>query len=156
MKLDVKNEAMFFYATLMYYSSFFGSFLFAGTSIVILYLIGQTQASYKFLLGIAIAMLIEYSIKLFYKHKRPDFNKDREKALFEKFQERSSFPSGHSAAISLFTTLVARIYMNTPLTILFVGLTILVGLSRVFLKRHYVSDVIAGYIIGLMVGYFVY
>ncbi len=152
MKIDVKNEVMFFYKTLMYYVTFFGSYLFVGVSILVLFFINQKEFSAKFLIGIVISMAVEYTVKFFYKHRRPDFNKDNEKALFEKFQERSSFPSGHSSTIALFTTLLVRTYSNFPLSVLFIILTLLVGASRVFLKRHYIADVIAGYAIGIIVG----
>lgn len=59
-----------------------------------------------------------------------------------------SFPSGHMAAI---TTLY---YIIRPKKILykciFIVTIILVGVSRVILKDHYIMDVIFGYLFGLL------
>jgi undecaprenyl-diphosphatase len=68
-----------------------------------------------------------------------------------------SFPSGHallSAAIYLtIGMIVARIAENRALKILAVStavaLTMVVGLSRVYLGVHYPTDVLAGWLIGL-------
>ena len=70
----------------------------------------------------------------------------------------SSFPSGHSmlSAIVYLTlgALLARLVHNkrSKLYILFValGLTFLVGVSRVFMGVHYPSDVLAGWTAGLV------
>lgn len=150
-KIDTKREMLFFYKTLMQYITFFGSYLFGLLAVIALYLMQQKLFAVKLLFGGILLVIIEYAIKLFYKEKRPDFYKDHEKALFERFQERSSFPSGHSGLIALFTTLLFRMYGNLSLTLMFAVIAVLVGLSRMYLKRHYVIDVIAGYAIGIVI-----
>jgi undecaprenyl-diphosphatase len=58
-----------------------------------------------------------------------------------------SFPSGHTAAA---TALAASATMARPLVgLLAVPLAVLVGYSRVRLRVHYVSDVLAGALLGL-------
>ncbi|HEY0010153.1 MAG TPA: phosphatase PAP2 family protein [Tepidisphaeraceae bacterium] len=69
-----------------------------------------------------------------------------------------SFPSGHaslSAAVYLtLGTLLARLTVNRWLKVYFIVmamlLTGLVGVSRVFLKVHWPTDVLAGWSLGLM------
>lgn len=60
-----------------------------------------------------------------------------------------SFPSGHMAQAVLLTALLA-VYLPRSRYVL-VPLTVFVGLSRVAQERHYVSDVIAGAGLALLV-----
>lgn len=69
-----------------------------------------------------------------------------------------SFPSGHSIMAVTFYGLLLYILLHTIniewlkwlLAVLLIGLIILIGFSRVYLRVHYTSDVIAGFIIGLL------
>jgi len=69
-----------------------------------------------------------------------------------------SFPSGHSIMAVTFYGLLLYILVHTAdaswvkwlLAVLLVLLIILIGFSRVYLRVHYASDVIAGFIIGLL------
>jgi undecaprenyl-diphosphatase len=62
----------------------------------------------------------------------------------------SSFPSGHTM---LFFALIVPVGKNFPkLKIVLWSLAILVGISRMYLGVHYLSDVIAGAIFGYAIG----
>jgi membrane-associated phospholipid phosphatase len=69
-----------------------------------------------------------------------------------------SFPSGHSIMAVTFYGLLLYILLHTVdsswlnwlLTVVLVTLIILIGFSRVYLRVHYTSDVLAGFIIGLL------
>ncbi|HSB80711.1 MAG TPA: phosphatase PAP2 family protein [Candidatus Methylomirabilis sp.] len=58
----------------------------------------------------------------------------------------ASFPSGH--ATTAFATALILAFWYPRQTGLFVGLAILVGLSRVVLGAHFPSDVLAGAVLG--------
>lgn len=76
------------------------------------------------------------------------------------FQEASgmSFPSGHAMIGGVFYGLLIYIILSTVkskawrwvLTLLFTALILLVGWSRIYLRMHYATDVIAGYLIGAL------
>ena len=67
-----------------------------------------------------------------------------------------SFPSGHTALSFIFYGLLIYLIWNNELprrhkyivSILLLFLSVLIGISRVYLRKHYASDVIAGFCIG--------
>ncbi|MFN0156974.1 MAG: phosphatase PAP2 family protein [Bacteroidota bacterium] len=61
-----------------------------------------------------------------------------------------SFPSGHTAAAFVFTTVVG---MSFPVLIpLLLVTAVLIGISRVYLGVHYPTDVLAGVTLGIISG----
>lgn len=61
---------------------------------------------------------------------------------------RSSFPSGHTAAMALFAGVWALSTSRRALSWLALGLAVLVGLSRMAVGVHWPSDVLAGLALG--------
>jgi membrane-associated phospholipid phosphatase len=72
--------------------------------------------------------------------------------------QQYSFPSGHamvSAAFYLFVAylawrLVHGRFRRTLLVVALLTLVLLIGLARLYLEAHYLSDVIAGYMVGFV------
>ena len=64
-----------------------------------------------------------------------------------------SFPSGHSVTSFALAYVLSRAYPRWSL--IFYGLASLVALSRVYLAKHFASDVVAGAAIGLLAGWIV-
>jgi membrane-associated phospholipid phosphatase len=72
-------------------------------------------------------------------------------------ENTSSFPSGHAtAAMALYGFLIYTLWKHDkhtfkkPLMIFLALLITLIGISRLYLGVHYLSDVLAGYAIGLI------
>lgn len=89
-------------------------------------------------------------LKLFYQRPRPDLVPHGMEVF------TASFPSGHAmmSAIAYLTlaTLLARVdrTRGVKILVLFVGvlMTLLVGISRIYLGVHWPSDVLAGWCVG--------
>ena len=62
-----------------------------------------------------------------------------------------SFPSGHTSAGFAYFFFIALIASKRRVSFLFLGLAMLIGISRVFLAQHFVTDVIAGSILGVLI-----
>jgi undecaprenyl-diphosphatase len=96
--------------------------------------------------GAALNSLLKFN----FARPRPDFIVPAAKVF------TASFPSGHAvlSAITYLTiaALLARTTVSRPLRIYFVtvgiALTLLVGVSRVYLGVHYPSDILAGWCVG--------
>lgn len=113
-----------------------------------------------FLIGVSIAF-ISITTKAFYQHDRPSvyfyFTKELDTLKVVEGVElhtgQSSFPSGHSmsafAIFGFFALLLGNKRKLLSLTLLL--LAILVGVSRIYLIQHFLKDVIAGSIFGIMV-----
>ncbi len=100
--------------------------------------------------GLFLMYIINVPLKLVFYKDRP--NKMGYKALWEKF-EASSFPSVHSARAVFLALVFWTTSAALPLKAFVVLLAALIMVSRVWLKKHFWSDVVAGIASGLVVFY---
>ncbi|WP_409772212.1 phosphatase PAP2 family protein [Thermaurantimonas sp.] len=70
-----------------------------------------------------------------------------------RMHKKYSFPSGHTMAAFAFWSLVAVIAPK-KLGYLFALIAILVGISRVYLSQHFIPDVAAGGLLGILISHF--
>jgi len=64
----------------------------------------------------------------------------------------SSFPSGHTTSIfTLITILISRL-QNSLACVLFFIVALVVGYSRIYLGQHFLEDVLAGSVLGVLTG----
>lgn len=97
------------------------------------------------------SLLLMFTLKRLFNRKRP---------LLPLLQPAAglSFPSGHALMSSTFYGLLIYIIShsikNRPVKqtaiVLLVSLIVAIGFSRIYLRVHYASDVVAGYITGLL------
>lgn len=106
------------------------------------------ETLYKFI-AIPLTLLIcTLFIKKLVKRQRP-FNRLNLKNTFNK--KTTAFPSSHSSS----SLIIAISYFNisTLLGCILIFISILTGLSRIFIGIHYPSDVLGGFILALIIGY---
>lgn len=130
-----------------------GGIAFYGLLFLFTLVIQQYLIALKLLFIVVVIMIVTYSIKSVYFKARPDNKaKNRGKNLLES-ADLSSFPSVHSARITALGVLGSLTFMNVLLAILLAAIVITVCASRIILGRHHKADVIAGIVLGLIVGY---
>ena len=86
------------------------------------------------------------------------FHRDRPLTPLLEAAQGYSFPSGHATmSITFYGLIIFLVWQNEKsvllkwlLTILLALLIISIGISRVYLRVHYASDVLAGFCVGLM------
>ena len=114
-----------------------------------LYLAGKRSAAWFVLASVLGGTALSTLLKMGYNRPRPDLV-----TMSEQFT--ASFPSGHAmlSAVTFLTlgALLARFAPTRRLQVFSIGgailLTILVGLSRLYLGVHYPSDILAGWCLG--------
>lgn len=86
-------------------------------------------------------LIIENGIKKFIKRKRPYYSK----------LTSHSFPSTHATSVGYFFVL-SLFYITNPLIILLILIYSMgLGFSRVVLGYHYLSDVVVGFLLGILI-----
>jgi len=129
-----------------------GSLTIIAVIIVFTYFYDKTLA-YNIFIGVAAVTLISLIIKAVSYKSRP--NKQKYHTLIERI-DASSFPSVHSARISILAFWLV-LYSNILLLKIFIILiAVLIAYSRIYLKKHYYSDVIAGIILAGIINVLMY
>ncbi|MFC1775205.1 phosphatase PAP2 family protein [Nanoarchaeota archaeon] len=118
------------------------------TAIILLFFSGKVMHSLQFLIGYIACFVITIPIRLVYFRQRPD--KSKVTGWFTRIFQ-SSFPSLHSLRVTTLALLTAFFFNTLALYIILPIVAILVMITRVGLKRHFISDVIAGAIFGILI-----
>lgn len=124
--------------------------------------------SYKKAINIAVSGLVALPVvqflKYFFSHPRP--MKYFENMGFANIFDRldgvawltgsNSFPSGHTTAAFVLMASLSFCSINKKWSLLWIFLAILTGLSRIYLRHHFLEDVLFGSILGLGIAILVY
>jgi len=118
-------------------------------SVISFYIHKHSQRILPFLLTVGGSALTTYLLK---------YIVDRARPLGAIYTELSpSFPSGHAtSAMALYGFIIYVVWkhdthpLRNPFIIFLTILILLIGLSRLYLGVHYLSDVLVGYAIGLV------
>jgi undecaprenyl-diphosphatase len=118
---------------------------------IALYLWGHRYEAVSLALTLIATMLVNSGLKLIFLRDRPD-------AFFGDFIDTSSFPSGHSAFsccfyLGLAATIASHVQAPAARIAIFGAAILLIaaiGFSRVYLGVHYPTDVLGGWLIGIM------
>ncbi len=117
---------------------------------------GDYNFAWQLVLAAAAVSTATYAIKIFYYKPRPDNPKRvKYKDIFVRLNE-SSFPSLHSARITILALAFLSRYNSLLAALFSIFLIVSVGTSRIKLKRHYMSDVVSGILLGALASYLVF
>jgi len=166
----LNNIEMNFYNEVIEHSSRFLTSIMKGLSYIgntasviivcmILILSSKTRWKYGVItsIGVIISCILNNILKVIFARERPN--------LIQLVKEKSySFPSGHAMInMTLYSLLAILVYKNIKnkplkylLTLICVLIPTLIGISRVYLGVHYITDIIAGWIAGLLIAVITY
>ncbi len=103
----------------------------------------------EIIVGSAVTFIVTEAIKLLVGQKRPK-NATGRRYYNKTFKiERRSFPSAHSSLAMFFAGLMIGNFLFIPLF----AFGVFIAYTRIYLKDHYLRDVIAGGLLGLVFGY---
>ena len=108
----------------------------------------------SFLVSSAITQLLKHT--LFLEYKRPYFYLENDQTFRHisdfTYHTAHSFPSGHATTcFVLFTVLALHFEKKHLLQILFLIAALFFAFTRVYLSQHFLQDIIAGSIIGVLI-----
>ncbi len=140
-----KNESFLRYK----FNDWVRDFTSLGNPIILLFIpfivLGYSRLYGFLLLALLINECIGSAIKLLFHRTRPD--QQEFSGALEKI-DAGSFPSLHAARITLVYLTLGFFNPSLPIQIALFMVIPIVGISRVLLKRHFISDVIGGFFLG--------
>jgi undecaprenyl-diphosphatase len=107
----------------------------------------EKAAVRTFVAAPAESFFVNWFVKAFFRRKRPPWDVVRPHHIRKPLS--SSFPSGHASAAAMHATLLSE---GDQLWPLYVVVAAIVASSRVYVKIHHPSDVLAGAALGLGLG----
>lgn len=136
------------------WTTYLGVLYVLGPLILILMLVwdpGRAVPRFFFYLAAAVATeLVYYGLKYMVARPRPFETMEQVRVIFE-HPQTASFPSGHATMAFMSAFLLHRLY-GRKLTFVYL-IAGLIAFSRIYIGVHYPSDVIAGAVLGLVLGY---
>lgn len=127
-----------------------GDSWFWGAALILLWWFSNTfwkQWAIVMLAGISVLAALVMSLKFVVRRRRPE----GEWGGIYRNTDPHSFPSGHAARAFLIAVIAAGLGPGWAALLLWVWAP-LVSLARVAMGVHYVSDVVAGFIVGILMG----
>jgi undecaprenyl-diphosphatase len=138
----------------MRFFSFFGTIQFLIPAYVLLIIYFYTKRRFRYCINIAIISIsssaMMFALKDFFHRARPQL------PIIKSFTTYS-FPSGHALTSFIFCSIIIYLTWKSQiaqfwkwcLIILLLMFTLTIGISRIILRMHYPTDVIAGFCLGI-------
>ncbi len=132
-----------------------------GEEIVLIVILGYVYWCYDKLVGekMGIILFISLGINNFLKvlvhRQRPYLVDSTVENLRPETSQGFSFPSGHTQIVSTTYFSLYYILKKKWLLILAITVSVLVAISRMYIGVHYLTDVLAGLILGILISYYI-
>ena len=128
--------------------SLMGSSYTFGIIILISLILQKYVLALELFIGLILVYVIGYGIRFFWYKDRP--KKEKHKNLPQKL-DASAFPSLHAGRSIVLGSVIGMFFNSSLLSTLLIFLILLNGYSRVYQKRHYWSDVLGGWGMGIII-----
>jgi membrane-associated phospholipid phosphatase len=130
-------------------TAFGGYAMYAFVTLLFL-ILGEWNVFAQLIVGIILCYAFALPIRYFFFRRRPD--RQKYSGFFTRI-DAGSFPSIHSTRVVILALVLCR-FFNNPLVSILLALGVLgVIVTRVTLKRHYLSDALGGAAIGGIAGW---
>lgn len=134
---------------IFWHLSVFGTELFMVVLAIFAFLLNQYRLSLQLAAGFVLVFAVGIPLKLIFYKERPE--KRTHRTMVQKI-DAASFPSLHSNRASMLVIILSAFFRNNYVGLFLFAISLIVAYSRIFLQRHYWSDVIFGYIFGIVEG----
>uniref|UniRef100_A0A0N4Z4G3 AcidPPc domain-containing protein n=1 Tax=Parastrongyloides trichosuri TaxID=131310 RepID=A0A0N4Z4G3_PARTI len=113
--------------------------------------------SFLLIFAIVVDLILVGLFKILFRRSRPEFNESNDQYYEAPVADKYSFPSGHTSRSSMLSVLFFIIVKpeNLGFCMVILMFPIFLGMSRVMMGRHYVSDILGGFILGIYEAYIV-
>lgn len=118
--------------------------------IMILYWCLSKKVGLKLIIALSFSQLLNTDLKNYFRVERPYLN-PQINAMYIESAPGYSFPSGHSQNSAAFWFYCSYMLKNKVLKTITIILPFLIAFSRLYLRVHWPSDVLAGLFVGLVV-----
>jgi len=128
--------------------SFFGGLFFYGFLAAFVFALGENLLFLQLVVSFILTYSLTLAIRFFYYKERP--NGEKYTNFIERL-EASSFPSLHSMRVSVMF-IILHVYLNNIwISLLFLSMAGAVFASRYYLKKHFLIDILAGAVLGVII-----
>lgn len=127
----------------------FGSVYFYLFLVAFMYLLNYKNFAIILFYSLIVSYIISLSIRAIYFKDRP--KKQKYNNWIDKL-DASSFPSMHTMRIAILFVMFTKFFGRYDIGSLFLAMTIIVAISRSVVKKHFWTDIIAGFFFGLIIG----
>ncbi len=123
---------------------------------ILFYWLFNKKGAYKFVTAFLFSTAITGVLKVVIKRPRPFNHASNRIHSVGAPTEGYSFPSGHSQAAAVNTFGTWKLTKNKLVRVLLILNIIIIPLSRLYLAQHYITDVLAGLILGIIMVFLIY
>lgn len=113
-------------------------------------ILGEFAWGVLLLVSLAVAFVVIILVRLAYFKPRPAPYKI--KGVYSRI-DASSFPSMHSARAAILAVILSYYFRSPALTAVFVVCALGVSAARVVSRKHFLTDVIAGLVLGVVIAF---
>jgi len=113
--------------------------------------LGKNTLALEFFSAVMISQVLIYLVRVVYFRARPGKKREKYRNFYERL-DASSFPSIHASRAAIIPMILSQGLGVYPSVLLW-SVGFLICVSRIVLKRHHPTDVLTGFVLGILISY---